>query len=79
MFLAHTVDMNTVFATFTKEFDALELLAVADYTPVEVGFDRGFKHSTCPRERVLLILNTSLFQGDTLLVEVLTLNLQVLN
>ena len=71
--------MNTVFTAFTIEFDAVKLFAVADYTPVKVGFNRCFEHSSCPRERVLLILNSFLFQVDTFFVEILTLNFQVLN
>lgn len=71
--------MNTVFATFAKQFDALEVLAVTDNTPVEIGFNRSFEHSASPRERVLLILNASLFQADSLSIKVLTLDPGVRN
>ena len=66
--------MNTVFATFAKEFDALKVLTVTDNTPVKIGFNRSSEHSASPREWVLLILNASLFQADALSIKVLTLD-----
>jgi len=66
--------MNTVFATFAKEFDAIEVLAITDYTPVEIRFNRSSEHSASPRERVLLVLNAFLFQVDALSIEVLALD-----
>ena len=71
--------MNTVFATFAKEFDAFEVFTVADNTSVEVRFNRRSKHSACPWEGVLLILDASFLQADALSIEILTFNPCILN